>query len=100
MIWLLQHFLHSQYAQLATKGRLRKRDNLLTGKGGGGAGAKLYDGEMARSSINHSILSESNPFTEGHTYSSERRTPHPPCEVKTGSDNGPIFDKDPGCTRS
>jgi hypothetical protein len=31
-------------------GRLRKRDNLLTGEGGGGA--KSYDGEKAWSSIN------------------------------------------------
>ncbi len=39
-------------------GRLRKRDNLLTGEGrGGGGGAKSHDGENAWSSINHSILS-------------------------------------------
>jgi hypothetical protein len=40
--------------------RLRKRYNLLTGKGGDGgiwAGAKSYNGEKAWSSINHSILS-------------------------------------------
>jgi hypothetical protein len=40
-------------------GRLRKRDNLLTGETGrDGGGAKLYDGEKARSSLNHSIISE------------------------------------------
>ncbi len=40
-------------------GRLRKRDNLLTGEGGwGGGGAKSYDGEKAWSSINHSKLSD------------------------------------------
>jgi hypothetical protein len=38
--------------------RLRKRDNLLTGeRGGGSGGAKSYDGESARPSINHSIFS-------------------------------------------
>jgi hypothetical protein len=37
-------------------GRLRKRDNLLTGDGGGGGGkAKSYDGKKAWSSINHSV---------------------------------------------
>jgi hypothetical protein len=35
-------------------GRLRKRDNLLTGEG---EGAKSCDGEKAWSSINHSIIS-------------------------------------------
>jgi hypothetical protein len=36
-------------------GRLRKRDNLLTGERGG---TKSYDGEKAWSSINHSIFPE------------------------------------------
>jgi hypothetical protein len=41
------------------EGRLRKRDILLTGQGGGcGGGAKSYDGEKAWSSTNHSGLSE------------------------------------------
>jgi hypothetical protein len=41
-------------------GRLRKRDNLLKGEGGGDRrGAKSYDGEKAWSSINHSVLSVS-----------------------------------------
>jgi hypothetical protein len=35
-------------------GRLRNRDNLLTG--GGGRGAESYDRKKAWSSINHSIL--------------------------------------------
>jgi hypothetical protein len=39
-------------------GRLRKRDNLLTGEGeGGGRGAESYDGEKAGYSIKPSILS-------------------------------------------
>ncbi len=38
-------------------GRLRKRNNFLTGGGGEGEGAKSYDGEKAWSSLNHSILS-------------------------------------------
>ncbi len=39
-------------------GRLRKRDNLLMGYGGGSEGGdKQYDGEIAWSSINHAILS-------------------------------------------
>jgi hypothetical protein len=40
-------------------GRLRKRDNLLSGDGEGGAGggAKSDDSEKDWSSINHSILS-------------------------------------------
>jgi hypothetical protein len=43
---------------LRLKGRLRKRDNLLIGRGGGGA--ESYDGEKAWSSRNYSILSDSN----------------------------------------
>ncbi len=44
-------------------GRLRKRDNLLTGEGGGGGGgAKSYDSMKAWSSINHSKLSDANPI--------------------------------------
>ncbi len=41
------------------KGRLRKRDDLLTGERGEGCGggAKSYHGEKAWSSINHLILS-------------------------------------------
>jgi hypothetical protein len=37
-------------------GRLRKRDNLLTGEGG--SRAKSYDSEKASSSIYYSILSD------------------------------------------
>jgi hypothetical protein len=41
--------------------RLRKRDNLLTGRGGwGGRGAESFDRKKTWSSINHSILS--GPF--------------------------------------
>ncbi len=42
-------------------GRLRKRDNLMTGEwGGGGRGAESYD-RKAWSSINHSVLSGAHP---------------------------------------
>jgi hypothetical protein len=37
-------------------GRLRKRDSLMAGKGGG-LGAESYDCKKAWSSVNHSILS-------------------------------------------
>jgi hypothetical protein len=48
---------HTKFAQHT--GRLRKRDNFLTGKWvGGGGGAKSYDGQKAWSSINRSILSD------------------------------------------
>ncbi len=41
------------------RGRLRKRDKLLTGEGvGSGVGAKSYDGEKAWSLINHSVHSD------------------------------------------
>jgi hypothetical protein len=39
---------------ICSAGRLRKRDNLLTGEG---EGAKFYHGEDAWFSINHAILS-------------------------------------------
>jgi hypothetical protein len=35
---------------------MRKRDNWLTGRGGGHGGAKFYDGEKAWSSKNHLIF--------------------------------------------
>jgi hypothetical protein len=41
----------------STGGRLRKRDNLLTGEWGrGGGGAKTYDGEKACSSMDDATL--------------------------------------------
>ncbi len=44
----------------ACTGRLRKRDNLMTGEGGEwGGGVKSYEGEKIWSSIYHSILSAS-----------------------------------------
>ncbi len=45
-------------------GRLRKRDNLLTGEGreGGGRGAESYHRKKAWYSINHSILSCLFPY--------------------------------------
>jgi hypothetical protein len=62
MIWLLAHPLPRFPLVLDpvthTKGRLGKRDNLLTGGGeGGGLGVKSYNCKKAQSSINHSILS-------------------------------------------
>jgi hypothetical protein len=59
IIWLLLNPLPpSPVTKLDRRhtGRLRKRDNLLTGEGGGGA--KSYAGEKTWSSINHSILSD------------------------------------------
>jgi hypothetical protein len=42
--------------------RLRKRENLMKWEGaGGGGGARSYDGEKTRFSINHSLLSEPEP---------------------------------------
>ncbi len=58
-IWLLPNLLCCLY-KLARRhtGRLRKRDNLLTGEGeGGGGGAKSYDGEKAWYSKKHALLS-------------------------------------------
>ncbi len=54
--------LSRQQARPATHRRLRKRDNLLAhrkggGSGGRGRGAESYDPKKARPSINHSILS-------------------------------------------
>ncbi len=58
MIWLLPHPL----PLLRHTGRLRKKDNLLTGQGeGSGRGAESYDGKKSWSSINHSILSALSP---------------------------------------
>jgi hypothetical protein len=58
MIFLLPHPLPF----LRHTGRLRKRDNLLTGQGeGSGRGAESYDGKKSWSSINHSILSALSP---------------------------------------
>jgi hypothetical protein len=56
MIWLLPHSsLPSPISKLERRHigkRRRKRDNLLTGEGGGdGEGAKSYDGEEAWFSI-------------------------------------------------
>ena len=56
-IWLLPH--PSPKFDRRHKGRLRKRNNLLTGEVvGGGEGAKSYDDEKAYSSINQLMLSE------------------------------------------
>jgi hypothetical protein len=56
MIWLLAHTLSLQKARPATHiGRVRKRDNLPTGEGGG-RGAESSDRKKALSSINHSIF--------------------------------------------
>jgi hypothetical protein len=59
MIWLIPHSLPFSQSKLDRRhtGRLRKRDNKLTGDGGGG-GDKSYVAEKAWSSINHSILSD------------------------------------------
>jgi hypothetical protein len=61
MIWLLPlpaPFPDSKLDGRHT-GRLKKRDNFLTGEGGGGGegGAKSYDVEKALSSIIHQLLS-------------------------------------------
>jgi hypothetical protein len=61
MTWLLQAPLLYPVSKLDGRhtGRMRKRDNLLTGETvRDGGGAKLNDGEKARSSLNHSIISE------------------------------------------
>jgi hypothetical protein len=66
IIWLLPHPTapspsHVRKLDRRRPGRLRKIDNLLTGKVGEGwrAGrSKSYDGEMPWSTINHSILNE------------------------------------------
>ncbi len=58
------HFSH-HYSKLDRRhtGRLRKRDSLLTGEGGGvGGGAKSYDSEKVWPSINHAILSVWGPL--------------------------------------
>jgi hypothetical protein len=55
MIWFLAHPTPSKVSKLDRRhiGRMRKRDNLLTGKGGGrGREAKSYDGKEAWASIN------------------------------------------------
>jgi hypothetical protein len=49
------HFPVSELDRLHI-GRMRKRDNLPTGEGGG-VGAKSYESDKARSSTNHLILS-------------------------------------------
>ncbi len=51
---LIPHPLHPLPSVSSTGERLRKRDNVLTGKGrGGGGGAKAFDGEKAWYSIIH-----------------------------------------------
>jgi hypothetical protein len=63
MIWLLGHLLPpSPVSKLDRQhaGRLRKRDNLLTGGGRGGRGAESHDRRKAWSSIQHSMLSGLN----------------------------------------
>jgi hypothetical protein len=61
-IWFFPHPLplplspHVSNPDRRNTGRLRKRDNLLTGEGGGEEQIS-YHGEKACSSINHSILS-------------------------------------------
>jgi hypothetical protein len=64
MIRLLAHPLPPPPTSLASKlvrrhsGRLRKKDDLMTGEGeGGGSGAESYDYRKAWSSINHIELS-------------------------------------------
>ncbi len=64
MIWLLPPSHVSKLDQQHT-GRQDKGDKLLTGGEGwgkGGGEAKLYDVEKAWSSINHAILSGSDPY--------------------------------------
>ncbi len=59
MIWLLPLFFPHlpQVSSTGGKLELRKRDNLLTGKGGrGGGGAKPYDGKKAFSPINYTDI--------------------------------------------
>jgi hypothetical protein len=58
MIWLLAHPIPLSRQFARQTGRLRKRDNLLTGGGeGGGRGVEPYDRKKAWSFINQSILS-------------------------------------------
>jgi hypothetical protein len=63
MIWLLAHHLHFFPVRNLDRrhtGRMRKRDNFLTGEGGRGGGeepTESYDRKKPWSSINHSILS-------------------------------------------
>ncbi len=61
-------------------GRLRKRDNLLTGEGvGGGWGAESYNCQKTWSSVNHSILSGQHPLTgipdQKQSYSGQKKSP-------------------------
>jgi hypothetical protein len=59
MIWLLAHPLTSPVRKLDRRytGSLRRETICIRERGEGEGGAKLYDGEKAWSSINHSKLS-------------------------------------------
>ncbi len=84
-IWLLPHLLppSSPVSKLDRRhtGRLRKRDNFLTGEWGTGGGAKSYEGEKAWSSINICWISTKNvrmsALQQSHFWSSGGVLPGP-----------------------
>jgi hypothetical protein len=53
----IEGFIEDQAFERRHTGRLRKRDNLLTGGGKGWGRSQIIHGAKAWSSINHSILS-------------------------------------------
>ncbi len=66
MIWLLLTPLSRQLARPATHRKAMKERKLANGRRGGG-GAKSYDGEKAKFSINYTILSATVILTLGTT---------------------------------